>query len=180
MQPDGSHLTNLTQNVGSDVLPDWSPDGSKLAFESDRDVGFDIFVMASNSPAAVNLSAGDGPIDTQPAWSPDGSLIAFSSASGASFDIYRMQADGSDRTQLTDASRDDLFPNWQPFPLGDTSCGAGVNSIDALLVLQLVAGKILGSLPCDLNGDVNRDGRIDAVDAALILQYSARLLHSLS
>ncbi len=180
MLPGGSGLFNITANTAADVLPDWNPRTATLAFESDRDGGFDIFTFTLNGPGPTNLSPGDGPIDTQPAWSPDAALIAFSSGPGAGFDIYRMAADGSGRTQLTSTAGDDMFPDWQPFPRGDASCGGGVNSIDALLVLQYGAGMILGSLPCHENADVNRDGRVDAVDAALILQYSARLLASLS
>jgi hypothetical protein len=42
-------------------------------------------------------------------------------------------------------------------------------------VLQLSAG-LIGSLPCGALGDVNHDGRVNALDAALILQVDAGLL----
>jgi hypothetical protein len=57
------------------------------------------------------------------------------------------------------------------------NCANGVDSIDALLVLQLVAA-LLESLPCDGNADINGGG-VDAVDALLILQYVAGLIDSL-
>lgn len=56
--------------------------------------------------------------------------------------------------------------------LGDADCDGEVNSIDALLVLQLHAG-LTPTLPCPGAGDVNGDGRVDSVDAALILQLDA-------
>lgn len=57
---------------------------------------------------------------------------------------------------------------------GDANCDGVVNSVDAALVLQFVAGLRV-SLPCRENADVNGDGRVDARDAALILQIDAGL-----
>lgn len=59
--------------------------------------------------------------------------------------------------------------------VGDASCDRSINSIDAALVLQHVAG-LLGSLPCQSAADANQDGSLNSIDAALILQYSAGLL----
>jgi len=73
-----------------------------------------------------------------------------------------------------------VAPTPTPTPArlaGDANCDGGVNSIDALLVLQYVAA-LLGSLPCPANADVNGGG-VSAIDAALILQYVAGLLPSL-
>jgi hypothetical protein len=53
-----------------------------------------------------------------------------------------------------------------------------VNAIDAALILQLAAG-LIGSVPCQENGDVNGDGNVSAIDAALVLQFAAGLLGSL-
>lgn len=62
--------------------------------------------------------------------------------------------------------------------LGDADCNEIVNSIDALVILQNVAG-LLTSLACPDLADANGDGAIDSVDAALVLQYSAGLLSQL-
>ena len=37
MNADGSAQTNLTNTPGNDLNPTWSPDGTRLAFDSDRD-----------------------------------------------------------------------------------------------------------------------------------------------
>ncbi len=43
--PDGMGNTQLTDNLSWDVFPCWSPDGKKIAFDSDRMSSFDIWVM---------------------------------------------------------------------------------------------------------------------------------------
>jgi hypothetical protein len=58
---------------------------------------------------------------------------------------------------------------------GDANCDGSVNSIDALIVLQYVAG-LRNTVPCPEAADVNNDGNIGAVDAALILQIDAGLI----
>jgi TolB protein len=46
MNADGSHQTQLTYSQGSDAGSSWSPDGARLAFQSNRDGGIDeVFVM---------------------------------------------------------------------------------------------------------------------------------------
>lgn len=59
--------------------------------------------------------------------------------------------------------------------LGDVNGDGQVNSIDALLALQFVAG-LIGSAP---NADTNEDGSVNSIDALLILQLVAGLIDSL-
>jgi hypothetical protein len=42
-----------------------------------------------------------------------------------------------------------------------------------------VDARLLASLRCAQNGDVNADGHTNAIDASLILQYSAGLIDQL-
>jgi len=61
---------------------------------------------------------------------------------------------------------------------GDANCDGRVNSVDALLVLQLDAG-LVSSVACPANANVNGDGQTNSLDAALILQYDAGIIHTL-
>jgi hypothetical protein len=63
------------------------------------------------------------------------------------------------------------------FPAGDAGCDGVADAIDALLVLQVVAGYPPSW--CKVYADANRDGTVNAIDAILILQYAAGLIPAL-
>ena len=78
----------------------WSPDGSRIAFGSDRAGDAEIYVAHPDGTQAVALT--DNTIaDWDPVWSPDGSTIAFLSYHGGKADLYKMYADGSRQSRLT-------------------------------------------------------------------------------
>src|SRR5215212_1117799 len=113
MNPDGSGVTQLT-TAGSEFAPAWSPDGSKIAFQSHRDGNTEIYAMNANGSGQTNLTNSPGH-QGYPDWSPDGSKIAFHSdgSDGSTFDIYTMNVDGSGVTQLTTTGTE-RFPVWSP------------------------------------------------------------------
>jgi Tol biopolymer transport system component len=116
VKPDGSDARNLTNHdTADDNFPAWSPDGSKIAFHSDRTGRriYDIFVMGANGGAAVNLTNNSGG-NFLPAWSRDGSRIAFESDRDGNAEIYVMKADGSGLVRLTSSPGVDSFPAWRP------------------------------------------------------------------
>lgn len=93
--------------------PTWSPDGSKIAFASNRDGNWNLFVMEADGSWLTPLTRGTG-VDDRPAWSPDGARIAFESDRDGDFDIYLMNSDGSGVVNLTDRPRQDRGPAWSP------------------------------------------------------------------
>ncbi|MDI7248097.1 MAG: DPP IV N-terminal domain-containing protein [Bacillota bacterium] len=93
-------LKRLTSKPGSEIEATLSPDGKRVAYASDEDGDWDIFVMnvdGSGEKKLTNNTASDG----QPAWSPDGRKIAFASDRDGNWEIYVMNADGSFPTRLT-------------------------------------------------------------------------------
>ena len=76
---DGSNPVNVT--AASDAFefsPDFSPDGSRIAFISDRnDFAGDLFTMAADGSDVVAVAGGDGLEAASPAYSPDGDQIAY-------------------------------------------------------------------------------------------------------
>ena len=102
-------LTNLTNNPADDIYPSWSPDGRQIAFISDRDGNWEIYVMNADGSGLTRLT--DSPTgDFDPKWSPDGRRIAFMSAHA----IYVVSAEGSGLTRLTDNLGRADSPSWSP------------------------------------------------------------------
>lgn len=67
VSPDGGALTALTTSSGDEFAPAWSPDGSRLAFTSNRDGRSQIYVMNSDGSDARNISA-SAYEDAHPSW----------------------------------------------------------------------------------------------------------------
>ncbi|MDP8969307.1 MAG: hypothetical protein M3N52_02140 [Actinomycetota bacterium] len=114
MNADGSNQVRLTENNFQDSLPSWSPDGTKIAFNTNRDNGdFEIYVMDVDGSNQTRLTNSPGE-DAHPMWSPDGSKIVFHSRRTGNLDIFVMNADGTGVTQLTDTPTFEFFPVWSP------------------------------------------------------------------
>lgn len=115
MNADGTGQTNLAQNAASDQIPHWSRDGSKIAFESDRDDGStsEIYVMNADGTGQTRLTTNSAN-DYAPVWSPDGSKIAFVSHRDGNDEIYVMNADGTGQVRLTNNATYDSAPTWSP------------------------------------------------------------------
>lgn len=119
-------IISLSTKKGSDFDPDWSPDGTKIAFTSTRDGYEQIYVMKlpetfldpqepkdSFVANRLNTTAANEPA-RQPAWSPDGKKIAYSQKRYASWRVWLMNADGSDaHEQVTNTNtQSDYHPRW--------------------------------------------------------------------
>jgi Tol biopolymer transport system component len=76
LKPDGSDPKRLTSGPFDDMEPQWSHDGTRVAFSSDRNGSFDVWTLevGSGRLRAVTKDTGQ---DYAPAWSPDDTEIAF-------------------------------------------------------------------------------------------------------
>jgi eukaryotic-like serine/threonine-protein kinase len=110
---DGTSLTNITNHEASEQGAEWSPDGRRIAFASDRDGQFQIYTMNPDGRDVVRLTFNGGK-DQRPTWSPDGRRIAFHSIRDGDLEIYVMNADGSNEIRLTSNTGDDGHPTWSP------------------------------------------------------------------
>jgi subtilisin family serine protease/Tol biopolymer transport system component len=144
----GLRLTNPT----FDSRPRYSPNGSKIVFQSLRDGQSEIYVMNSDGSAQTRLT-NNSAADTAPAWSPDGTKILFTSLrdDGVTPALYVMNADGSNQTRLTTGS-DGVWRTIPPPPGVMTE--EGTNNATAVNSVTFVRGpfRILDPYNFSLDG----------------------------
>lgn len=134
---EGSGIVRLTDHPANDLLPVWSPDGTQIAFQSERSGNTDVYVMNADGSNLRRLTGGDV-FDGHPTWSPDGTRIAFSSSRSGRYQIWVMGADGSNPYPLTNVFGA-LYPSWSPADDAIAFSGIyGLNTDDAFLDLFLM------------------------------------------
>lgn len=111
-------VRNLTPNasgaVSLDVTPAWSPDGSQIAFASNRDGSdFKLWVMQADGSQVRQLTTAGAHADVFPTWSPDGKLIAFQRRSGDRYRIGFLPATGGSPA-FFEFDDNAYAPAWSP------------------------------------------------------------------
>jgi TolB protein len=107
--------TGFTQLSGlENTYPAWSPDGTKIVFESTRDgPDADIFVMSADGTGVVQLTDNAVPEST-PSFTPDGKFIVYVSEEAGNPDVFIMRSDGSEKRNLTQHPGADGHPRMTP------------------------------------------------------------------
>ncbi len=114
---DGTDDQRITGTLFADeVDPDWSPDGSKVAFVSNQLGSPDIVIMNSDGTGQQLLILDTFRDEIDPDWSPDGTKIAFAwNLRGGQFDIWVADLQASVLVPITsNLSRDERYPAWSP------------------------------------------------------------------
>jgi Tol biopolymer transport system component/DNA-binding winged helix-turn-helix (wHTH) protein len=106
---DESSLTQVTTSIGADIMPSLSPDGSAVAYSSDKNGSFEIYVKTLAAGGREIQLTSDGNHNVAPAWSPDGTLIAYYSRNKSG--IWLIPALGGAARRLTDFG---AWPAWSP------------------------------------------------------------------
>lgn len=113
MDADGTDPVQLTFDPApKGQLPDWSPDGTKIAFQKVVVGSGDIFIMDADGTDVRQLTRTPQE-EFGPAWSPDGTQVAFVRVFSGLLDrsIVVVDADGTDEHVVTTGTR---VPTWQP------------------------------------------------------------------
>jgi len=129
---DVSSGTPLTA-LGSNEDPAWSPDGTRIAFVSNRSGPFDLYVMNADGTGQTRLTFES--VDAHnPAWSPDGTRIAFD-GNNVSQDIVMVDANGAGRRVVAGGANIQNAPAWTAdgarIVFRDFSQGTGLSTVAA-------------------------------------------------
>jgi Tol biopolymer transport system component len=126
MNAEGSDQRPLTATEAQDGWANWSPDGRRIAFQSDRSSALNVYVMdvaygmlADERAVRRLINSPPGRGSWEPAWSPDRMWIACSSEQAAGSDMYLVRPDGTTLGTGWHADRVLLKPGWEPRGLHD-------------------------------------------------------------
>jgi TolB protein len=131
-------MSTPTKAVGQNWLPVFSPDGTRLAFTSNRDGNPELYIMnvdGSNLRRLTNHPA----IDTTPTWSPTGTQIAFTSDRGGPPSIWVVGVDGLGLRRLSFDNSD--RPTWSPAPYNEIAYAARTGPGYDIKILNIAAGE---------------------------------------
>lgn len=110
---DGGNAKKITDGMGDDRQPTWSPDGSKVAFQSFRDGYYHIWTVNSDGSNLTQITSGAFD-EREPDWSPDGKFIVYASDVYDNYDIFKINLETGETTQLTSNEANEYCPAYSP------------------------------------------------------------------
>jgi Tol biopolymer transport system component len=111
-KPTGSPQEVIT-TTREDSRASWSPDGTMIAFNSDRGGEMNLWLYSLSGGSTRQLTKGPGG-DFQPTWSPDGKWIVFFSSRAGNADIWTAEVGTGNLKQLTSHSSIEINPFFSP------------------------------------------------------------------
>jgi Tol biopolymer transport system component len=107
----GSAWTRVTADGVRSVDPEWSPDGSKIAFTRGPDEHSTIWVVNADGSGLRAVTTGTGD-DMDPAWSGDGRWLCYVRGDVADPVVHAVRADGAGDRVLTPEGLVIGHPDW--------------------------------------------------------------------
>ena len=106
-------LTRLTNSLWDDAHPAFSHDGTKLAYASNQDGNWDIFILDLTTYTLTNITDTES-YESHPSWSPDDQWIVFESDRSGNLDLYLQSVTTLNESplQLTLNEADEFHPSW--------------------------------------------------------------------
>ena len=113
MDYDGANAVHLTFDRSIALLPEWSPDGKQIAYNSYKAQNPDAYLVDFPGGGVHQLSMRQG-LNTGPHWSPDGKTLAITLSHGGDPDLYLIEPSGHVIRRLTYAPGVDTSPTFSP------------------------------------------------------------------
>lgn len=103
----------LIRSTRHDINPQFSPDGSSIAFASNRHGSLEIWMCGSDGSNPIELTnfraaTGAG----SPRWCPDGSQVIFDCRVNGKADVFEVSARGSSPKRITSGAGENVVPSW--------------------------------------------------------------------
>jgi len=105
-------ISSFSSMWGKNNHPQFSPDGRKIAFDSDRTGDREVWTCDADGAVCQQLTKFGGPIGGNPRWSPDSQWIALDSRASGNPEIYVIAADGGAPRRLTTSPYNNMVPSW--------------------------------------------------------------------
>jgi Tol biopolymer transport system component/DNA-binding winged helix-turn-helix (wHTH) protein len=106
--PPDKFITSTRMESG----PQFSPDGSKIAFESTRTGAYEVWLCRSDGSSLMQLTHFNPSVTGTPRWSPDGQQIVFDSRPAGNSDIFVIDVQGGPPRKLTSEPSNEGVPSW--------------------------------------------------------------------
>ena len=110
--PERRPMEKLISSTRQDTSPQYSPDGQRIVFRSDRGGSDEIWVSTRTGQELRQLTNFRGPLTGTPRWSPDGLWVAFDSRPEGNSDIYVVSELGGPPRRMTADAADDVVPSY--------------------------------------------------------------------
>jgi TolB protein len=111
---DGSNPVNLTNTPGRDRYGMWSPDGTRIAFNTERDGNQEIYVMNADGSQQANVTQTPDATEGLADWSPDGKRLVLYNNGTGNKDVYVVDLTTGNWTNITNHPASDEFSTWSP------------------------------------------------------------------
>ncbi len=102
----------LLASAYREAWPRYSPDGKRIAFESDRGGFPEVWLANADGSGAFALTNLHGPVTGSPAWSPDGRQLAFDTRASGEPQVYVIRAEKGAEAQLITTGKSNFLPAW--------------------------------------------------------------------
>jgi TolB protein len=178
MNADGSERSRLTDGLAVDRVPEFCPDGKKIAFVSSRDGNSEIYVMNADGTSQTRITHHDA-TDSYPRFSPDGKWLVFFSDRAGSNDVFLVASHGgTEPQQLTVDTGSDCDPafshdgSWITF----SSNRSGEYKIYAMDLDGSRQRRLTESPGAEIHSTVSPDGKRIVYRGNLSGEFQAHLL----